>query len=170
MTCAFEERFCATKMRAEWTKRGNQLFRLFRGCSEHPSPEEATEEANCVASSVNNEKEKDCRLSCDSFGCNSENDIFELFSSGKVTTCKTCNNSQECLEGISDASECPEFATAGCYVGTNWQGQDEYQIYRQVIILNSVSRRTNLKDVSICNSENVRTNKVKYNPISSMEK
>ena len=75
----------------------NQQF--LSGCTSHKSVEPPTKADNCETylSDTNGQwSQKTCATSCDSsvLGCNNNNDIYELFSTNKVSRCHSCHLSQ----------------------------------------------------------------------------
>jgi len=148
-TCPEDKPYCFTEFEADWNQRGNQFHRVARGCTSHKSVEPPTKADNCETylSDTNGQwSQKTCAVSCDSavLGCNDNNDIYDLFSTGKVSRCHSCHLSQRPGENIGvedcdtnthvgDSKSCEKYEDNGCYTAKNWHveyGTELMEAYR----------------------------------------
>jgi len=89
----------STELRGKIACFSSNSLMLFRGCTSHKSVEPPTKADNCETylSNTNGQwSQKTCAVSCDSvvLGCNDNNDIYDLFSTSKVSRCHSCHLSE----------------------------------------------------------------------------
>ena len=82
-------------MAADWGSRGNQFHRMRRYCAAEQIPEEQEPCTSFSSDDVINFMGKTCKAGCTADeglngrpGCNDNNDIELLFSTGKVSSCQ----------------------------------------------------------------------------------
>lgn len=139
--CKSDEEYCSTEMTGDWQPKGDQVFRIIRGCAAKPA-------GNCQVGSNSLLKFKDCFDSCDNKdgACNDNNKVFEKMSENNVSSCTTCayeENDDGTVSGnkyCTDADrapefaeKCPRYASQACFTGAAKHfdfGQEFSQVYK----------------------------------------
>ena len=80
---------CQTDFEIDWFAQGYMTFRIRRGCTSNPAPEQ------CAGGSTASVTYKDCQDSCDPMtdgaGCNTGLDaVASKYSTGNVNECYQC--------------------------------------------------------------------------------
>lgn len=140
--CRPEESYCVSEMTADWEPKGDQVYRIIRGCAERPAKETCDVGSNTLL------KFKDCWDSCEneSGPCNSENAVYDKMSSMNVNKCQTCyweeqdngnvsgnRRCEEKTEGEEFSKDCPRYARESCFAGAAKHidfGKEFKQIYK----------------------------------------
>ena len=139
---------CVDDLMVDWFAKGQQVFTITRGCYNADDEGEIEEDAPCDEFMSSRFLYKDCKVSCDSDGCNNDDRIYEPFQDEEgfiQPACYACTYQEQDNGDVNgnincggtpndvDKKDCPKWANKACMTGTavhNFEGQPIEEIYK----------------------------------------